>query len=211
MGQWASFWEVDVRNADAIFRQAFTSHVLTAKYAAQRMIAARRGLIVEVTESDTLGAGGNPFSQAVKVALKAFALNMATELKPHRVAAAGRHAWISSFGIDARALRRHGGELARRRQEGLELPRVRVAVVRGARGRGARRGSQGAGAHRPAVELVAARARLRLHGRGRPTAGLGPARHRFRQRHARCSNTYARAASYSATGSRTSRATRGTC
>jgi NAD(P)-dependent dehydrogenase (short-subunit alcohol dehydrogenase family) len=82
MGQWASFWEVDVRNADAILRQAFTSHVITAKHAAQRMIAARRGLIVEVTESDTLGAGGNPFSQAVKVAL-----NMATELKPHRVAA----------------------------------------------------------------------------------------------------------------------------
>ncbi len=87
MGQWASFWEVDVRNADAILRQAFTSHVLTAKYAAQPMIAARRGLIVEVTESDTLGAGGNPFTQAVKVALKMFALNMATELKAHRVAA----------------------------------------------------------------------------------------------------------------------------
>src|SRR5437868_11127948 len=46
MGQWASFWEVDARNADAIFRQAFTSHVITAKHAAQRMIAARRGLIV---------------------------------------------------------------------------------------------------------------------------------------------------------------------
>ena len=87
MGQWASFWDVDVHNADAILRQAFTSHVITAKYAAQRMMAARRGLIVEVTESDTLGAGGNPFAQAVKIALKAFALNMATELKPHRVAA----------------------------------------------------------------------------------------------------------------------------
>ena len=87
MGQWASFWDVDVHNADAILRQAFTSHVITAKYAARRMMAARRGLIVEVTESDTLGAGGNPFAQAVKIALKAFALNMATELKPHRVAA----------------------------------------------------------------------------------------------------------------------------
>jgi NAD(P)-dependent dehydrogenase (short-subunit alcohol dehydrogenase family) len=87
MKQWGSFWDVDATNADAILRQAFTSHVLTAKHAARRMIAARRGLIVEVTESDTLGAGGNPFSQAVKIALKAFALNMATELKPHRVAA----------------------------------------------------------------------------------------------------------------------------
>jgi NAD(P)-dependent dehydrogenase (short-subunit alcohol dehydrogenase family) len=87
MGQWASFWDVDARNADAILRQAFTSHVITAKHAARRMMAARRGLIVEVTESDILGAGGNPFSQAVKVALKTFALSMATELKPYRVAA----------------------------------------------------------------------------------------------------------------------------
>ncbi len=107
MGQWASFWEVDARNADAILRQAFTSHVLTAKYAAQRMIAARRGLIVEVTESDTLGAGGNPFSQAVKIALKAFALNMATELKPHRVAAVAitpgflrSESMLEHFGVD---------------------------------------------------------------------------------------------------------------
>jgi len=107
MGQWASFWEVDARNADAILRQAFTSHVLTAKHAAQRMIAARRGLIVEVTESDTLGAGGNPFSQAVKIALKAFALNMATELKPHRVAAVAitpgflrSESMLEHFGVD---------------------------------------------------------------------------------------------------------------
>ncbi len=57
MSQWASFWEVDASKADAIFRQSFTSHVVTAKHAAQRMIAARRGLIVEITESDTLGAG----------------------------------------------------------------------------------------------------------------------------------------------------------
>jgi NAD(P)-dependent dehydrogenase (short-subunit alcohol dehydrogenase family) len=87
MRQWGSFWEVDVRNADAILRQSFTSHVITAKHAAQRMMAAKRGLIVEVTESDTLGAGGNPFAALVKIGVKTFALNMATELKPHGVAA----------------------------------------------------------------------------------------------------------------------------
>jgi NAD(P)-dependent dehydrogenase (short-subunit alcohol dehydrogenase family) len=61
--------------------------VITAKHAARRMIAAKRGLIVEVTESDTLGAGGNPFAALVKIGVKTFALNMATELKPHGVAA----------------------------------------------------------------------------------------------------------------------------
>jgi NAD(P)-dependent dehydrogenase (short-subunit alcohol dehydrogenase family) len=116
MGQWASFWDVDARNADAILRQAFTSHVLTAKHAAKRMIAARRGLIVEVTESDTLGAGGNPFSQAVKIALKTFALNMATELKRHRVAAVAitpgflrSESMLERFGVDEASWRK-GGE-----------------------------------------------------------------------------------------------------
>jgi NAD(P)-dependent dehydrogenase (short-subunit alcohol dehydrogenase family) len=87
MGQWGNFWQVDVTNADAILRQALTSHIITAKHAAPLMIRNRRGLIVEVTESDLLGAGGNPLSQTVKAGLKMLALNMAAELKPHGVAA----------------------------------------------------------------------------------------------------------------------------
>jgi NAD(P)-dependent dehydrogenase (short-subunit alcohol dehydrogenase family) len=87
MGQWGSFWKVDLTKADAIFRQSLVSHIITAKYAAPIMIRERRGLIVEVTENDILGAGGNPMSQVVKLGLKGLALNMATELRPHGVAA----------------------------------------------------------------------------------------------------------------------------
>jgi NAD(P)-dependent dehydrogenase (short-subunit alcohol dehydrogenase family) len=87
MHQWGSFWKTDMTNGEAIFRQCILSHVITAKHAAPLMIRARRGLIVEVTESDILGAGGTPLSQTVKFALKGLALNMATELRPHDVAA----------------------------------------------------------------------------------------------------------------------------
>jgi NAD(P)-dependent dehydrogenase (short-subunit alcohol dehydrogenase family) len=87
MYQWGSFWETDLKNGEAIFRQAVLSHIITAKHAAKRMIAARRGLIVEVTENDVLSAGGNPLTQTVKLALKGMALNMAAELQPHNVAA----------------------------------------------------------------------------------------------------------------------------
>jgi len=87
MQQWGHFWEVDVTRGDAVFRQGLISHVLTAKHAARAMMPARRGLIVEVTENDVLGGGGNPFSQVVKIGLKTMALNMATELRPHDVAA----------------------------------------------------------------------------------------------------------------------------
>jgi NAD(P)-dependent dehydrogenase (short-subunit alcohol dehydrogenase family) len=87
MGEWGSFWKTSLKNADAIFRQGITSHLITAKHAAPLMIRARRGLIVEGTESDTLGASGNLMTQTVRLARKALALSMATELKEHSVAA----------------------------------------------------------------------------------------------------------------------------
>lgn len=85
MGQWGHFWQVNVKNADTIFRQSLTSRIITAKHAALAMMRRRSGLIVEVTENDILGGGGNPMAQAVKIADKVLALNWATELKPHRV------------------------------------------------------------------------------------------------------------------------------
>lgn len=87
MHQWGSFWKTDLKDGEAIFRQCILSHMITAKHAAPLMIRARRGLIVEVTEGDTLSAGGNPLTQTVKLALKGLALNMAPELYPHGVAA----------------------------------------------------------------------------------------------------------------------------
>jgi NAD(P)-dependent dehydrogenase (short-subunit alcohol dehydrogenase family) len=87
MAQYDSFWKTNLRDGEAIFRQALLSHIITARHAVPLMIRARRGLIVEVTENDFLSAGGNPMSQSVKLALKGLALNMAAELKPHRVAA----------------------------------------------------------------------------------------------------------------------------
>lgn len=87
MGEWGSFWKADLSNADVILRQTLVSHMITAKHGARLMIANRTGLIVEVTENDLLMAGGNPLSQTVKLALKVLALNMASELKPHGIAA----------------------------------------------------------------------------------------------------------------------------
>jgi len=87
MAQWCFFWKTDLKNAEAALRQSLLSHIITAKHAAPYMIRNRRGLIVEVTENDLLSAGGNPVTQTVKLALKGLALNMAAELRPHRVAA----------------------------------------------------------------------------------------------------------------------------
>jgi NAD(P)-dependent dehydrogenase (short-subunit alcohol dehydrogenase family) len=86
MKQYGYLWEAGLTTADAIFRQALTSRIITAKYGAQAMMPAKRGLIVEVTENDMLGGGGNPMSQAVKVAQKVLPLFWAAELAPHGIA-----------------------------------------------------------------------------------------------------------------------------
>ena len=86
MRQYGFLWQADLKNADAIFRQALTSHIITAKHAAVAMMPAKRGLIIEVTENDVLGGGGNPMSQVVKGALKMLALYWAAELQPHGIA-----------------------------------------------------------------------------------------------------------------------------
>lgn len=107
MRQWGNLWQADLKHAEAIFRQALTSRIITAKHAALAMTTGNgatavrqtrrnaatavrqrqpRGLIVEITENDILGGGGNPMSQAVKVAQKALPLFWAAELKPHGIA-----------------------------------------------------------------------------------------------------------------------------
>jgi len=87
MGQWGSFWELDLTNGEAVMRQALLSHIMTAKHAARLMMRRRRGLIVEVTENDLLMAGGNVLTQIVKASQKILATIFASELRPHGVAA----------------------------------------------------------------------------------------------------------------------------
>ncbi len=86
MGVYGFLWEADLATADAIFRQGLTSRIITAKHAALAMMPAKRGLIVEVTEADMIGGGGNPMAQSVKMAQKVLPLLWAAELAPHGIA-----------------------------------------------------------------------------------------------------------------------------
>jgi NAD(P)-dependent dehydrogenase (short-subunit alcohol dehydrogenase family) len=86
MGLYGHLWQADLKMADAIFRQGLTSRIITAKHAALAMMPAKRGLIVEVTEADMLGGGGNPMAQAVKTGQKVLPLLWAAELAPSNIA-----------------------------------------------------------------------------------------------------------------------------
>jgi NAD(P)-dependent dehydrogenase (short-subunit alcohol dehydrogenase family) len=86
MRQYGFLWQADLESAADIFRQGLTSRIITAKHAALAMMRAKRGLIVEITENDLIGGGGNPMAQAVKMAQKVLPLLWAAALAPHRVA-----------------------------------------------------------------------------------------------------------------------------
>jgi NAD(P)-dependent dehydrogenase (short-subunit alcohol dehydrogenase family) len=105
-GAFGWFWDADLTNSAKALENSLLTHIITAKHAAKAMMRAKSGLIVEVTEGDSLGAGGNPVKQVVKLALKGNALAMATELHPHGVAAVSvtpgflrSEAMLEGFGV----------------------------------------------------------------------------------------------------------------
>lgn len=85
-GGFGWFWDADLTNTSKALENSLVTHIITAKHAAKMMLRAKSGLIVEVTEGDSFGSGGNPVKQVVKLALKGNALAMGTELHPHGVA-----------------------------------------------------------------------------------------------------------------------------
>jgi NAD(P)-dependent dehydrogenase (short-subunit alcohol dehydrogenase family) len=81
------FWEIDLEQGFGLMRQAVFSHLITAKHAAPLMVPKRRGLIVEVTDGDTLTYRGTLFYDLVKSTVIRLAYIMAEELRKHRIAA----------------------------------------------------------------------------------------------------------------------------
>jgi NAD(P)-dependent dehydrogenase (short-subunit alcohol dehydrogenase family) len=83
-----SLCEVEVDQGLALMRQAVFSHLLAAKHAVPLMMRRRRGLIIEVTDRDTLVYQGyGVMHDLVKATIVRLAFIMAAELRQHRIAA----------------------------------------------------------------------------------------------------------------------------
>jgi NAD(P)-dependent dehydrogenase (short-subunit alcohol dehydrogenase family) len=102
----------DMDHGLVVMRQAVFSHLLTAKHAAPLMARRRKGLIVEVTEGDTLMGS----SSGWKIFQKVFAYLLAEELRKQRVAAVAvtpgylrSESMLENFGV-AEANWREGGK-----------------------------------------------------------------------------------------------------
>ncbi len=88
LSEWGRpFWELSLKKGLRMFEQAVHSHILTSRYAAPLMVRRRRGLIVEVTDGESLAYRGNLFYDLVKTSVIRIAFDMAEELRCHKVAA----------------------------------------------------------------------------------------------------------------------------
>ena len=86
--QWDTpFWEHSLANGLLMQQRAVHSHIITSYYAAPLMVARRSGLIVEVTDGDTLDYRGTLFYDLAKVSVIRLAQAMTLDLKPHNVTA----------------------------------------------------------------------------------------------------------------------------
>src|SRR5262245_22904470 len=112
-------WELDLEAGFALMRQAVWSHLITARAAAPMMIGARRGLIVEVTDGDTLSYRGHVLYDLIKTTVIRLAYALAEELRPHKVAALA----ISPGFLRSEAMLEHFGVTAATWRDGIKKDR----------------------------------------------------------------------------------------
>ena len=77
------FWEQSLENGLIMLRQAIHSHIITSRYALPLMLERGTGLIVEVTDGNTLNYRGQLYYDLVKTSVMRLALALDQELRQH--------------------------------------------------------------------------------------------------------------------------------
>jgi NAD(P)-dependent dehydrogenase (short-subunit alcohol dehydrogenase family) len=84
--EWKPFWKLSLEKGLRWLRQETFAHIITARHAAPLMVERKGGLIVGLTDGETLGYRASLFYDLVKVTTIRLAYAMAEELHPHGVA-----------------------------------------------------------------------------------------------------------------------------
>ena len=169
-----SVWESTLDIGLRTLRLAVDTHAITSHFAIPLLIKTPGGLVVEVndgtTEYNATHYRVSFFYDLAKASVNRMAFALAHELQPSRRDRRVAHARLAAIGGDARRVRRHRIELARRDSAIAPLRDFRDAGVCRPGGRGA-----GAGSRRVALERTVAVERpagedLRLHRSRRQSA-----------------------------------------
>jgi NAD(P)-dependent dehydrogenase (short-subunit alcohol dehydrogenase family) len=81
------FWERSWEKGQQMLRQAIETHIITARYGAPMMVAQKSGLIIEITDGDTMNYRGELVYDLVKTSVIRLAFGMAQDLRSHGVTA----------------------------------------------------------------------------------------------------------------------------
>jgi len=86
--QWGSpFWELDTPQGLRLLERAVHTHIITSRLGTPLMIERNSGLIVEVTDGETMGYRGNLFYDLAKNATIRLGYAMACDLRKHDITA----------------------------------------------------------------------------------------------------------------------------
>ena len=107
-GDW--FWKplhsTDVEAGWVLMRQAIFSHLITSRVAGPIFVKQKRGLIVEITDGDTLAYRGALFYDLIKTSVMRIAFAMSEEMRRHKVAVVAvtpgflrSEAMLANFGV----------------------------------------------------------------------------------------------------------------
>lgn len=77
----APFWKHSLAKGLLMLDRAVTAHIITSRYGAPLLVERKKGLIVEVTDGDTLAYRGNLYYDQAKVSAIRLAYAMASDLK----------------------------------------------------------------------------------------------------------------------------------
>ena len=110
-------WEHDLDNGLRMLRLAIDTHLITSHFALPLLIRRPGGLVVEMTdgtrEYNAAHYRLSAFYDLAKTSVIRLAFAQGKELAPHGCTRRRAHAGLDALGDDARALRRHRGQLAR--------------------------------------------------------------------------------------------------
>jgi len=81
------FWELDLDKGFNMLRTAIDTHIITSHYAAPLLIESSKGLIIEITDGDTLNYRGALFYDLAKTTVIRLALAQAEDLREHGITA----------------------------------------------------------------------------------------------------------------------------
>lgn len=107
--QWgAPFWEQSPATGWQLLERAVRTHIITSRYGIPLLIERRQGLVVEITDGDTLDYRGNFYYDLAKLAANRMAYALAEELRPYGITALAvtpgflrSEAMLEHFGVTA--------------------------------------------------------------------------------------------------------------